>query len=284
MFWLPLLYGTTLACTEKYLKFWIDDFLNQLVSLGGEHRSLWILFQHLNARFVHEEAVVENVEVIVEHTKRISLRHLIALPLPAQPLVVVRVGVCTDVDRLPMNKVSGPFTDVENAEIYEYIINIVKSISRKLNSAQIIQVSPSVSLAAIHSFDFGTPWQLAQTRLWNGIALFTLNSSWSSVLSRGTATELSTSKIESGNTLSRNEKKRERMSKENGWTRGDCLDCFDVETTNKQHSSRLRWQQFVHSEWCLPWILPFHDVVISRNHFEKLAHQSWIWIQFNIAS
>lgn len=62
---------------------------------------------------------------------------------------------------------------------------------------------PSVSLAAIHSFDLGTPWQLAQTLLWNGMALLFLSNSCSSVLSRGTATELSTSNIDNGNTLKR---------------------------------------------------------------------------------
>lgn len=60
---------------------------------------------------------------------------------------------------------------------------------------------PSVSLAAIHSFDFGTPWQLEHTRLWNGIALPVFNNSCSSVLSRGTCDAASTSNIDNGNTF-----------------------------------------------------------------------------------
>lgn len=65
----------------------------------------------------------------------------------------------------------------------------------------VILSSPSVSLADIHSFDFGTPWQLEHTLLWNGIALPFLNNSCNSVLSRGTGDDLSTSNIDKGNTL-----------------------------------------------------------------------------------
>lgn len=60
---------------------------------------------------------------------------------------------------------------------------------------------PSVSFAAIHSFDLGTPWHDEQTRLWNGIALPAFSNSCSSVLSRGTCNALSTSNSDSGNTL-----------------------------------------------------------------------------------
>lgn len=64
-----------------------------------------------------------------------------------------------------------------------------------------MKILPSVSLAAIHSFDFGTPWHAAQTLEWNFIAFPFLRSSCSSVLSFGTATDPSTSNNESGNTL-----------------------------------------------------------------------------------
>lgn len=59
---------------------------------------------------------------------------------------------------------------------------------------------PSVSLAVIHSLDFGTPWHDEQTRLWNGIALPVRSNSCNSVLSRGTCDALSTSNIDNGNT------------------------------------------------------------------------------------
>lgn len=64
-----------------------------------------------------------------------------------------------------------------------------------------MQRLPSVSFDATHSLKLGVLWHFAQTRLWNGIALVFLSSSWSSVLSRGTVTELSTSKINNGKTL-----------------------------------------------------------------------------------
>ncbi|KAI9578976.1 hypothetical protein GQX74_005859 [Glossina fuscipes] len=49
--------------------------------------------------------------------------------------------------------------------------------------------------------NFGTPWQLAHTRLWNGIALPVRRNSCNSVLSRGTGALPSTSNIDKGKTL-----------------------------------------------------------------------------------
>lgn len=74
-------------------------------------------------------------------------------------------------------------------------------VTWKMNYARHEKHIPSVSFAAIHSFDLGTPWHDEHTRLWNGIALPVFSSSCNSVLSRGTCDALSTSNKDNGNTL-----------------------------------------------------------------------------------
>lgn len=100
MFVRVLLYSTSLSRPVKHLQLRVDDLLDQLVRFRGEHRALWVLLQHLDAWLVHEEGVVEDVELVVEDAERVALRHFVALSFPAQPLVVVGVHVGSNVDWL----------------------------------------------------------------------------------------------------------------------------------------------------------------------------------------
>lgn len=154
------------------------------------------------------------------------LCHFIALPFPAQPFVVVWIGIRSNVNWLPVHKISGALANVKNAQFCrktkvqkktksefscrdvftacENDLCACAQTQQKKNKKNRIakkKHKPSVSFAAIHSLDFGTPWHDEQTRLWNGIALPVFNSSCNSVLSRGTCDELSTSNKANGNTL-----------------------------------------------------------------------------------
>lgn len=100
MFRCVLLYGTTFSRTVEHLELGVDNLFDQLVRFCGEHRSFRILFKHLDAWLVHEETVVEDLKLVVEDAKRITLRHFVTFAFPAESLVVVRVTVSSDVDRL----------------------------------------------------------------------------------------------------------------------------------------------------------------------------------------
>lgn len=67
------LYGTALPGAVHDLQLRVDDFLDELVRLGGQHRPLRVLLQHLDAGFVHQEPVIQYVEVVVENAQRIAL-------------------------------------------------------------------------------------------------------------------------------------------------------------------------------------------------------------------
>lgn len=62
------LYSTAFPRTVHDLQFRVDDLLDQLVGFRGEHRPLRVLLQHLDARLVHQERIVQYVEVVVQHT------------------------------------------------------------------------------------------------------------------------------------------------------------------------------------------------------------------------
>lgn len=116
MFRCVLLYRTTFSRTVKHLQLGVNYFLYQLVGFGSEHRTLWILFKDFDARFVYEKGVVKNLKLVVEHAKRVALRHLVALSLPAQSFVVVRIRVRSNVDWLPVHEVTRPLSNVKDSE------------------------------------------------------------------------------------------------------------------------------------------------------------------------
>lgn len=51
------------------------------------------------------------------HLHSTHLRHLVALALPAEPLVVVRISMCAYVDGLPVHIVACAFAYVEHAQL-----------------------------------------------------------------------------------------------------------------------------------------------------------------------
>ena len=65
---------------------------------------------------MHQERVVQDLEVVVQDAQRVPLRHLVALALPAEALVVQRVAVGPDEDRLPVDEVAQPLADVEHPQ------------------------------------------------------------------------------------------------------------------------------------------------------------------------
>jgi hypothetical protein len=117
MFRCVLLYSTSFPSAIKHLELWINNFLYELVGFGGEHCTLGILLKDFDARLVHQEGVVENMEFIVEDAERVALRHLVTLPFPAQSLVVMWVHVSANVDWLPVDEIASTLANVENPEI-----------------------------------------------------------------------------------------------------------------------------------------------------------------------
>lgn len=67
------LYGAALPRAVHDLQLRVDDLLDQLVRLGREHRPLRVLLEHLDARLVHQEPVVQDVEIVVEHAEGVAL-------------------------------------------------------------------------------------------------------------------------------------------------------------------------------------------------------------------
>lgn len=105
MFRCVLLYRTTLSRTVEHLELGVNYLLYQLICFGREHRAFGILFEDFNAGFVDEESVIKNLKLVVEHAKRVALSHLVAFAFPTQSLVIVRVHVRSDVDRLKVLKI-----------------------------------------------------------------------------------------------------------------------------------------------------------------------------------
>lgn len=68
------LYSTAFPRTVHDLQFRVDDLLDQLVGFRREHRPLGVLLKHLDAWLVHQERIVQYVEIVVQHTKCVSLR------------------------------------------------------------------------------------------------------------------------------------------------------------------------------------------------------------------
>lgn len=67
------LYGAALPRAVHDLQLRVDDLLDQLVRLGREHRPLRVLLEHLDARLVHQEPVVQDVEIVVEDAEGVAL-------------------------------------------------------------------------------------------------------------------------------------------------------------------------------------------------------------------
>lgn len=67
------LYGAALPRAVHDLQLRVDDLLDQLVRLGREHRPLRVLLEHLDAGLVHQEPVVQDVEIVVEDAKGVAL-------------------------------------------------------------------------------------------------------------------------------------------------------------------------------------------------------------------
>lgn len=55
------------------------------------------------------------------HLHSTHLRHLVALALPAEPLVVVRISMCAYVDGLPVHIVACAFAYVEHAQLVRLV-------------------------------------------------------------------------------------------------------------------------------------------------------------------
>lgn len=90
---------------------------------------------------MNEERIVQYVELVVQHAQSVSLekpkrinywffavylllhlhsthlRHLVALALPAEPLVVVRISMCAYIDGLPVHIVPCAFAYVEHTQL-----------------------------------------------------------------------------------------------------------------------------------------------------------------------
>ena len=65
---------------------------------------------------VYEEGIVQYVKLVVHQTELESLLHLVCPALPGEPLVVCRLPVGPDVDRLPVVEGSLSLGHVEHVE------------------------------------------------------------------------------------------------------------------------------------------------------------------------
>lgn len=65
--------GTSLANAVKHAQLWKNFLLDENVGSGGELRTGSILLHRLNAGLMDEERIVQDLELVVQHAKRVTL-------------------------------------------------------------------------------------------------------------------------------------------------------------------------------------------------------------------
>lgn len=97
----------------------MDRLLDQPHRFGGQRCALRIVLQVvlLDAGPMHQEHIVQYLEVVIQGAERIALRHFVAATLPAEALIVMRIGMRANEDWLPVVELAVAFAHLEDAQL-----------------------------------------------------------------------------------------------------------------------------------------------------------------------